>query len=57
MHHNILKFLAYNPIKENTSPTKDSKISSIREGIHLLGIKTEYHIPDGRDIGASCGQF
>ena len=26
-------------------------------GLELAGIKTEFYIPPGGDIGSSCGQF
>lgn len=53
-----VKFLFY-----NEKPTLDAhaspktKLNTFRKHLDKYGIKHEYYIPPGLDIGASCGQF
>ncbi len=53
-----IKFLFYNekPTLEAKASPKE-KLRIFRQYFERYGIKHEYYIPPGLDIGASCGQF
>lgn len=49
-----IKFLDF---VESGELRASSRVLLFREHLKLAGIKTEFYIPPGRDIGTSCGQF
>ena len=53
-----VKFLFYNerPTLENHASNK-SKLNTFKRYFDKYNISSEYYIPPGLDIGASCGQF
>jgi len=51
-----IKFLIYNE-KPSVEFEASLRVSHFREVLESRGIKTEFYIPPGRDIGSSCGQF
>jgi|GEM_PF-1345319 len=56
-HRNIpVKFLAYNE-KPSLDFRQSQKIAYFRSVLEAEGIKTEFYLPPGSDIGSSCGQF
>jgi len=56
-HRNIpVKFLAYNE-KPSLDYRQSQKIAYFRSVLEAEGIKTEFYLPPGSDIGSSCGQF
>jgi 23S rRNA (adenine2503-C2)-methyltransferase len=56
-HRSIpVKFLAYNE-KPSLDYRQSQKIAYFRSVLEAEGIKTEFYLPPGSDIGSSCGQF
>lgn len=51
-----VKFLVYNE-KPTIDFSASERVSIFREALEKEGIKTEFYIPPGGDIGSSCGQF
>lgn len=51
-----IKFLIYNE-KPSIEFVASLRVEYFREVLESHGIKTEFYIPPGRDIGSSCGQF
>jgi 23S rRNA (adenine2503-C2)-methyltransferase len=51
-----IKFLIYNE-KPSLELKESQRVAYFRERLAEYGIKTEFYIPPGRDVGSSCGQF
>ena len=51
-----VKFLIYNE-KPSVEFAASLRVNYFRKVLERRGIKTEFYIPPGRDIGSSCGQF
>lgn len=51
-----IKFLIYNE-KPSVDFRRSQRVAHFRETLEREGIRTEFYIPPGGDIGSSCGQF
>ena len=53
-----VKFLSFNPRKGySLEGSPKDRVGEFMSTLSFEGIKTEFYMPPGADVGASCGQF